>query len=302
MPSAAASEFKFDGVDHKYLQAFGRYHYLTAKHVTKLFYKAGSFTTVAARLKKLSDNEYLLPLALPTIRAKSPFVYTLATKGREYVEGLGIELPLALYRPSREHEKGYQFFSHTLAINDFLIAAEVLTRLSTGVRIEEMLHDLSLKHDPPYLAVGAHKGKKIALVPDAWVDFRVKREGRENEARTCVWLELDQGTMSVKPLKKKIGDLVALYEQGGYKDRFGTRSVVFAFATTDGDRRVEYLRKWIREQLQGVVGDDKAKSWWFTMFVVCSLPSEINPKDLFLEKFWYLVRESTPKVSLLKLE
>src|SRR5689334_535633 len=117
MPTAQPSEFMLDGVDDKYLRAFGRFHYLTARQVTKLFYSSGSFTTVQARLKRLSDSEYLLPLALPTIRAKSPFVYTLSTKGREYLESLGIDLPLATYRPSREHEKGYQFFSHTLAIN-----------------------------------------------------------------------------------------------------------------------------------------------------------------------------------------
>ncbi|HYT46683.1 MAG TPA: replication-relaxation family protein, partial [Methylomirabilota bacterium] len=194
--------------------------------------------------------------------------------------------------------KGYQFFSHTLAINDFLIASELLTRLDSGVRVEELLHDLYLKHEPPFLKVAK---SKTALVPDGWVDFRVKREGKDTESRFCIWLELDQGTVSVKPLKKKIRDLVTLYEQGGYKARFGTNNVLFAFASTQGDRRVEFLRKWIRDELQGMEGV-KNRAWWFQMFCVCALPSEIDPKNLFFEKVWYLVRENTPQVNILKLD
>lgn len=296
-----SSVFRLDGVDDRLLQAFGRYHYLTAKQVTTLFYKPGTFTTVQARLKRLADNDYLLALALPTIRAKSPYVYTLATNGREYLTELGIDIPGASYRPSKEHEKGYQFFTHTLAIGDFLIAAELLSRVVPGIRLEEVLHDLTLKHDPPQLGSKAVKGKKTALVPDGWLDFRVKREGKETESRACIWLELDRGTMDVKPLKTKVRDLVALYEQGGYKARFGTNNVLFVFATTAGERRVEYLRKWIREELEAT-DVTKAKSWWFQMFAVCALPSEIDPHDLFLGKVWYLARENTPQVNLLKLD
>jgi hypothetical protein len=293
--------FRLDGVDDRLLQAFGRYHYLTAKQVTTLFYKPGTFTTVQARLKRLADNGFLLALALPTIRAKSPYVYTLATNGREYLTELGIDIPSSSYRPSKEHEKGYQFFNHTLAINDFLIASDLLTRVVPGVRIEEMLHDLTLKHDPPLLASKAVKGKKTALVPDGWLDFRVKREGKDTESRFCIWLELDRGTMDIRPLKTKVRELVALYEQGGYKARFGTNNVLFVFATTAGDRRVEFLRKWIREELHAVE-DIKGKSWWFQMFAVCALPSELDPRDLFLGKVWYLARENTPQVNLLKLD
>lgn len=294
-----SSTFMLDRVDDRLLQAFGRFHYLTAKQITTLFYKAGSFTTVQARLKSLVDNNYLLALPLPTIRAKSPFVYTLSTSGRDYLSELGLDLPLASFRPSKEHHKGYQFFSHTLKINDVLIAAELLARSVPHVRVEGMLHDLYLKHDPPYLLLG--HSKKVALVPDAWLDFRVKREGRDNESRCCIWLEVDQGTVSVKPLKKKIREIVAMYEQGGYKGRFGVNNCLFAFATTQDVRRVEILRKWVREELQ-TIEIVKKNAWWFQMFAVCSLPSEIDPKELFLDKAWSLVRENTQLVSLLRLD
>lgn len=293
--------FRLDGVDDKLLQAFGRFHYLSARQVTTLYYKAGNFTTVQARLKRLADNDYLLALELPTKRGKSPFVYSLAASGWDYLIELGKDVSNSSYRPSKEHEKGYQFFTHTLAINDFLIAGEVLSRKVSSVRLEEVLHDLTLKHDPPLLASKAVKGKKTALVPDGWLDFRVKREGKDTESRFCIWLELDRGTMDIRPLKTKVKELVALYEQGGYKARFGTNNVVFAFATTAGEGRVEFLRKWIREELQAV-GDVKNKAWWFQMFAVCALPPEIDPHDLFLGKVWYLARENTPQVSLLKLD
>src|SRR3989442_11900448 len=268
----ARSGFALDGVDDKYLQAFGRLHYLTAKQVTTLLYKPGSLTTVQARLKRLSDNGYLLSLALPTIRAKSAYVYTLANRGREYLAELGIQPPNSSFRPAKEQEKGYQFFNHTLAVNDFLIAGMVLCRLVPEVRLEEVQHDLSLKHNPPLLVVGnAKKGAtKTPLVPDGWLDFRVKREAKDSEARSGIWLELDRGTMDVKPVKQKVRDLVSLYEQAGYKDRFGTRSAIFAFATTANDRRVELLRRWISEELQAVV-DVKTKPWWFQMFAISTL-------------------------------
>ena len=296
------STFSIDGVDDKYLQAFGRLHYLTARQVTSLFYSPKSITTVQTRLKNLADNEYLLALALPTIRAKSPYVYTLSSAGRDYVKTLGIQIAGSSFRASKEQEKGYQFFAHTLAVTDFLISVEVLVRSVTGLRLVELLHDLTLKHDPPMLRINPAKkdGKKIPLVPDGWIDLSVVKDA-DQERRYCFWLELDRGTMSVKPLKKRIRDIITLFTQGGVKTRFGTNKVQFLFATTANSRRVEFLLRCIREELENIEGI-KSKAWWFKMFAVTPLPSQLDPKELFLGKVWDLAREDSPKVSLLNMD
>src|SRR5215217_2142260 len=92
-------------VDEAILRALARFHYLTAAQASRLLYPHlhDENRYMQRRLKKLSDNEYALQLrALPRPQyGQAPLVYTLARRGRAYVQGLGLPVD-SYFRPSEE--------------------------------------------------------------------------------------------------------------------------------------------------------------------------------------------------------
>jgi len=300
--------FDFDGVDDKYLQAFGCYPYLTALQVSRLLYKPaqkpggrpGSFTTAAARLKALMDNGYLLAIPLPTIRAKSPLLYIPADKGRKYiVDELGLEVMGSSFRPAKEEKKAsYEWFMHVLETTDALIAAEQVVKQVKWLHLETVEHYLLLK-DPPLVSVVTPRkdGKKYTSVEfDGLLRFRIEKEGDGGERFVLLWLELDRGRVKEHAFKEKIRDIVRLYEEGGYEKRFRTRAGIFAFATTHSARRCEAMRLWAREELKAI----KAQHYWYQRFAFTALPSDIDPIDLYLGNVWYLSTDTSKQLALLR--
>src|SRR5215210_6005953 len=59
MVKATSRSLRFSDKEDAILEAFTRYYYLTADHITRLFYSAGSSTHVKAKLKTLADDGYL---------------------------------------------------------------------------------------------------------------------------------------------------------------------------------------------------------------------------------------------------
>ena len=95
------------------LRSFGRYHYLTARQVARLYYAASSLTHVQEKLKRLTDAGYLrINFRYREGRSgSSPYIYSLTLKGRRFVEMLGIEVA---YRPTPSEQRAYKaLFSTT---------------------------------------------------------------------------------------------------------------------------------------------------------------------------------------------
>ncbi|SRR6266571_5088377 len=304
--------FELTGNDHRYLEALFQYHYLTASQLTHLFYKMGMLTTVKARLKRLVDNKYLQAIRLPTTKAKSPYVYTLAAKGIAHLERMGYELTKQ-YRPSKEEEKSWLFLYHTLGINDFLLACLHLQQYVSGLKLETVLHDLTLKHDPCLVTLhkkrqdGSEYTRVYHLVPDSWVHFILERGSKSYHK--AVWLELDRASVDVKPFKEKLRSILVYFKSKEYHKRFATKSLVVCFATTGGKQRVEQMRKWIREELSAT----KEPPYLAKMFYSTALPQTsstdgqkttyvpLDAQVLFLSPVWYLPFDDKP-VSLFTLE
>jgi len=76
--------FTLSGVDDRFLRAIYRYHMLKPEQLIRRYYSQGSLTFVKARLKQLTDHGYLDANEQPTTRGRSPFYYTLASKGIKY--------------------------------------------------------------------------------------------------------------------------------------------------------------------------------------------------------------------------
>lgn len=276
-------------VNAKLLGVLARYYYLTAVQVTRLLYAPTSLTYVQARLKLLADAGYLQRVFLPrpTRTGSAPLVYTLARKGLNAVREMGQEIP-ARYRPAEVRELSYLHLVHTLALNDLLIALELLARADPRLEIAELRHERTLKLEP--VSVQLPTGATAAVIPDAWLDLRIARRYQE-----CYCLELDRGTTGQKAWRRKIAALLA-YVDGPYQETFGTESVTIAVVATPGATRRDELLQWTEAELQAEGRRAQADVFRFSVLDVESAPAE-----LFLARRWLEPFQRTP-VALLELD
>src|SRR6266700_7699811 len=76
-------------------------HLATTEQLTRLHYKPGMLKTVSKRLKVLVDNGYIQADCIPTKLFKSPYYYTLDTRGMRYLESIGLDTGIS-FRASKE--------------------------------------------------------------------------------------------------------------------------------------------------------------------------------------------------------
>lgn len=227
------------------LLALHRYFYLTARQATRLLYAATSLTRVQTLLKELADDGSCQRLFLPrpSPHGRVPAVYTLARRGRVCLATLGIGVPARL-RPSEERGYAYLFLDHTLAVNDWLIALELLSRRVPAIAIRTMLHERTLRRMP--IPVIDRDGRSASVIPDGWLDLRVAL--LEGIDRYCVALEVDMGTTEQRAFRRKIARWVAAAD-GSYREAFGTDLLTVAIVATPGEGRAEGVRRWIAAEL-----------------------------------------------------
>jgi hypothetical protein len=262
------------------------YHYLTAEQVRRLRYSPGAINYVRERLKSLTDRTYLQRVYLPRMGrgGDTPAIYRLARKGIGYLSAAGVEV-LARYRPS-EGEHSYLFLAHTLAVNDVLIAADLLTRSHPAITLAGVLHEQVLKRRP--VAVTTGTGEKLSVIPDAWLDFRLP------DRRMCVVLELDRGTVDRTPFRRKVRGLVA-FSKGPYQEAFGSRGLTIAVATTAGEKRRDDMLAWIESELTDLAEERRGE-----LFLCRAIPPGAQDSDaLFLRPTWHHPFRSEPTTLLL---
>jgi hypothetical protein len=257
------------------LRDLSRYHYLTAQQVQRLHYASGSITYVQSMLKRLAEEEYCQRVWLPRASqfGSAPSVYRLARKGLNLLREQGLEVERR-HRPSEHVAHSYLFLNHTLAVNDFLISAELVVGNLPGYGIARVVHEQELKRRPFYVELD---GGRQAVIPDAWLDFRVR-----GTYQACLALELDMGTESQKRWRRKVRALLA-FANGPYQEAFATRSLTVAVVATSGERRLADLLGWTEEELRAA-GEEQNASLF--LFVACS-PADVLPSDLFFGRCWY---------------
>ncbi len=263
--------------DDAVLRAAFRYYYLSSRQVCRLLYSPGSLTYVQTKLKHLTDAGLLQRIWLPrpTAHGSAPSVYTLARKGLNYLEGTGTDVDRRRYRPSEQREHTYLFLGHTLAVNDVLRSAELLSRSQPDCELARMLHERDLKRRP--IHVQDEYGRMIAVVPDGWLDLRVK-----GAFQVCLALELDRGTEEQKVWRRKVRGLLA-YANGPYQDAFETKSLTIAVVATSGDKRLLQLIRWTESEL--TARHEQGQGDLFVFTGVRSDSTEMA--DLFFSRRWY---------------
>ncbi len=258
------------------LEALQRYYCLTSRQLCRLLYSRGSLTYIQARLKTLADAGYVQRIWMPKRgpSGSSPTVYTLARRGVSHLTRLGSQIDWR-HHPSERERLSYLFLSHTIELNDFLIAAEELERALPAYQVAAMLHERSLKRHPVRIINGS--GKNASVVPDAWLDLRI-----DGSLQVCLVIELDRGTEQQRRWRQKVANLLA-YADGPYQEAFATSSLTITVATTAGERRLAELLRWTEAELAACQEESLGD-----LFIFASVsPNAEGPREVFLTPRWY---------------
>jgi hypothetical protein len=250
------SAYVLHTAEEKILRTFTIYPYLTVLQVTRCLYSNGSTRYVSARLKALYERKLLHRLTRETIN--HPYVYCLGIRGIRYVQALGCDIPA--FHPSEHTTHKPMFLRHTLAVNDFLIAAATLPGSNPDITVHDIKHDLALKRT------------QTSVVPDGWIDFRINEK-----TQLCIWLEMDMGTMDQKPFRKKISSLIDFSRQS-YEQVFGTPSLTIVFATPAGEQRLNNILNWTQKELTDRQSETDADLFRF----LCIPEQDLCPEHVFL--------------------
>ena len=102
-------------------------HMASAEQLCRLHYSMGSIKAVNAKLRVLCKHSYVKFDATPTKFNRSPYYYTLDKLGFQYLQEAGLDIDES-FRAGKEVDKHTLFASHTLELNDIIIAATLLKR------------------------------------------------------------------------------------------------------------------------------------------------------------------------------
>jgi hypothetical protein len=275
-------------VDESILRALARFHYLTAAQASRLLYPTlfDDNRYMQRRLKRLVDNDYVLRLrALPVPQyGQAPHVFTLAYRGRQYTQEMGIGIP-TYFRPSEEKRAtwNHPFMTHRLATIDVMIAADRLCR-EQSVVCPRMLSERELKHGavqvhvPPGPTSMIKEARTVTVIPDAW--FQLSLSGSEPHS---IAVELDRGTEEQKVWRQKVA-AYASWVDGSYQEAFETDNLTIATVCLT-DSRVQQLSDWTLKELKSRNLEELADLFLFT----AASPVTTAPADFFFRPLWQSV-------------
>lgn len=254
-------------------------HIATAEQLTRLHYKPGMLKDVGKRLKKLTDNGYIQADCIPTKLFKSPYYYTLDTKGMRYLEAIGLDTDQN-FRASKEVSESYLHLRHALELNDVLIATLKLKRTHPQFYLARYIQERIFKRSP---LVVVSSGVTVRLVPDSFLDIRQ----RTTNQSLALLVEHDRGTEQQEHFRRRIRAYKTFLASQAYKDLLQTNHVTVAFTTFVGSKRVSQMRDWTKAEL---ISEPQLSS----MFIFAELPKPLAPRDLLFEHRWYTLASDQP--------
>ena len=279
--------------DEAILRALARFHYLTAAQVSRLLYPnlLDDNRYMQRRLKRLVDTDYVLRLrALPMPQyGRAPHVFTLARRGRQYMQELGEGIP-TYFRPSEEKRttQNHPFMRHRLAAIDVMIAAARLCR-DDGVVCPQMLSERELKHEALQVDVppGPHslipETRKVTVIPDAWFQLSVG-----STEPVSIAVELDRSTEDQKVWRQKVA-AYAYWAEGPYREAFETDNLTIA-TVCPSDIRVRVLADWTMRELTSRNLRELAELFLFT----AASPVTSTPTEFFFGSVWRSASQEIP--------
>jgi hypothetical protein len=152
--------------EHLFMQALGRFRYLTAEQFTRLLYGTNVLPYVRKHLTELYHARYIERVFPPIEpgQGSSKAVYCLDQKGYDYLKERGLA-PEGRFRASEEKKRALPFQQHTEKANDLMITAHLLPKSDARVRITRWKSERELKLTPIRIPLA---DQTIGLVPDGW--------------------------------------------------------------------------------------------------------------------------------------
>src|SRR5215207_5668591 len=247
MPRQSRKPIKYipGRADKKILETVMRYQCMTAMQITKLLYSLTSHRWVQRKVSDLAAAGYLVSDRIPSrqIQGSAPRYFALARGGLAWLADQGMAVPPGL-RAYQVKEYSYLFLSHLLAVNEVLLAAELVCREQPALKLARLLHDSELKRRPVYLLDAS--GKKRSVIPDGFLDFEVHASSGGYRAPLCI--EVDRGTERQQDFRAKIRRLIA-FQRGPYQEVFGRRSLTVCVIASGNPERTKALLAWARAEL-----------------------------------------------------
>ena len=278
--------------DHDVLTAIYRYQCMTALQVTKLLFSPGSLTWIQTKLKRLYEAGYLVRSEIPVklVDGRPTLYYGLGEKGLAHLASYGVDVPERA-RPYQVRGYSDPFITHLLAVNEVLIAADLLCRQYPSLTLARVLHQQDFERQPVLVRVG---GQPVKVKLDGFLDFEVHTA---TPYRKPICLELDRGSERRQKWQSKVRGLVA-FMRGPYQETFGRRAITIGVVATPGRERLVSLVTWTREELSALKATPaEIEAFRFATFPVDWRTPESQrpqPGELFLAPRWYPVFEPKP--------
>lgn len=237
-------------------------HLATAEQLCRLHYSPKSIKWVKAKLKVLADNGFVQADSIPTKFFKSPYYYTLTSRGMLYLAASGMDIPDS-YRGSREVDKHALFIAHTQELNDLLISALLLKRVSP-VSLDTFLHERTLR-------ARSFKTRSFTIIPDAFLRFI------QGDKPVRFLVEHDRGTEEQQHFRRRIA---------AYKDYLRHEPITVLFSTFQGEKRLAQMRDWTRKEL--------ADSPYTAYFRFACFQTPLDPCTVWLASSWFAIANDVP--------
>jgi hypothetical protein len=258
-------------------------HLATTEQLTRLFYKPGMLKTVSKGLKVLVDNGYIQADCIPTKLFKSPYYYTLDSRGMRYLADIGMDIDIS-FRASKEVSESYLHLKHALELNDVLIAALRLKAVTSDTYyLSRYIHERTFKRSPYKLAQAGHN---TSLIPDGFIDVRQRRPNMPDLSLSLL-IEHDRGTEQQEHFRRRIRAYGTFLSSDDQKQLLGIERVAVAFTTFVGSKRIKQMREWTKAELA-------TEPNLAPMFLFADLPKPLEPRNLLFEKRWYTLANEQP--------
>jgi hypothetical protein len=279
----------------KILACLAVFSYLTAEQLAKACFSPGSLTYVKALLKELVESK--LVFALGGRGTSLPLIYTLTSTG-QYRASTHQHTPRRRIRvrPADIQDKAHNpyFMAHTLAVNDALISARLLSQTHPGIALTRMYREPELKRK-----IYVEIPEKICLEPDASVQFTITETWHK---KPQIWedffhIEVYRNLPPVEwRFKQKIAGYVTYAVSGQHEELFAT-PVLSVAVIAASEPMAATLKRWTEDVLANT--NQQGEGDWFFF---CSLDTATaTPEEMYLAPVWEQAF-GTAKTPLLMLE
>ena len=280
------------------LKAIYFYRYVTALDIAHLLYSPSSLTHVRERLASLSGgadfvtHQYLYRVRLPTGAGNRPKVFTLGSRGRDYLAN-ELGMPINWYfRPDKVRNMGFSHMLHNLILTRFLIAAQRWAARDPEFQLVQQRICYELAERPGTVIITQEGERRaVKVIPDAWLEFQSRPDG----LRFPILLEVDRGMHFQRRFKEQIASRVEFISGGGYQETFGTKAAQIAYVTTGttqalAESRARSLCAWTKEVLA-----EMHRAKWVSLFRFHALALENMYEAGFLrDAVWHTPERPRP--------